>query len=108
MPDNGHIALLVAVGAAITWALRALPFAALTPLRHSPVVRYLSVHMPVGVMVILALYTLRDVPDAAGRQQFWSLFAVGATVGLHLWRARPLLSILVGTAVYVVLMSVWP
>ena len=108
MPDNGHIALLVAVGAAITWALRALPFAALTPLRHSPVVRYLSVHMPVGVMVILALYTLRGVPHAGGREQLWTLVAVGATVGVHLWRARPLASILLGTAVYVVLMSVWP
>ncbi|GEM_PF-3388649 len=62
----------------------------------------------VGVMVILALYTLRRMPDAVGRQQLWSLLAVGATIGLHLWRARPLLSILAGTAIYVVLMSVWP
>jgi hypothetical protein len=27
----------------------------------------------VGVMVILALYTLRRMPDAVGRQQLWSL-----------------------------------
>ena len=34
VPDNGYIALLVAVSAGITWALRALPFAVLVPLRQ--------------------------------------------------------------------------
>ncbi len=71
MPDTGYIAVLVAVSAAVTWALRALPFAVLAPMRHSAVVRYLSLHMPLGVMVMLALYTVRDIPEAAGRQQLW-------------------------------------
>ena len=35
MPDNAYIALLVVVSAAVTWALRALPFAALAPMRDS-------------------------------------------------------------------------
>lgn len=61
MADNAYIAVLVAVSAAVTWALRALPFAVLAPMRHSRVVKYLSVHMPVGVMLILAVYTVRTV-----------------------------------------------
>ena len=105
MPDNGHIALLVAVSAAVTWALRVVPFAVLAPMRDSAVVRYLSVHMPVGVMVMLALYTLRGAPEHTGRQLIWLAVAVSVTVGLHLWRRHALASILAGTAVYVVLMS---
>lgn len=108
MSGAGHIALLVAVSAAITWALRALPFAMLAPMRHSAIVRYLSLHMPLGVMVMLALYTVRPAPDAGTRQLLWQLIAVATTVGVHLWRRHALVSILVGTAVYVVLMSVWP
>src|SRR5262245_56909950 len=112
MPDSvsgaGHIALLVAVIAAITWALRALPFAMLAPMRHSAIVRYLSLHMPLGVMVMLALYTVRPAPDAGLRQRLWQLIAVAMTVGVHLWRRHALVSILVGTAVYVLLMSLWP
>lgn len=105
--DNAHIALLVGVAAVITWGLRALPFAALAPLRHSAVVRYLSVHMPVGVMVMLAIYTLRGPVEAGdGRQLLWLAIAVVVTVGLHLWRRQAVLSILAGTAVYVTLMSV--
>lgn len=107
MPDTGYIALLVAVSAAVTWALRALPFVVLAPMRHSAVIRYLSLHMPLGVMVMLALYTLRDVPEAAGRQQIWLLIAVLVTAGLQVWRRHALLSIFVGTGIYVALMSLW-
>lgn len=105
MPDTGYIALLVAVSAAVTWGLRALPFAALAPLRHSAVVRYLSLHMPLGVMVMLALYTIRDAPEASVYQQIWLAVAVLVTVALQLWRRHALLSILAGTVVYVVAMS---
>lgn len=103
----GHIAALVAVSAGVTWALRALPFAVLAPMRHSVIVRYLSLHMPLGVMVMLALYTVRDVAEAAGRQQVWMVIAVLVTAGLQLWRRHALLSILAGTVVYVALMTAW-
>ncbi|NVN51648.1 putative membrane protein [Mycolicibacterium hippocampi] len=84
MPDNGYILLLVVVSAAVTWALRALPFAALAPMRDSAVVKYLSVHMPVGVMLILAIYTLQTVAGETARQMWWLAIAVGLTAGLHL------------------------
>lgn len=110
MPElsgNAYIALLVAVSAAVTWALRVLPFAVLAPMRDSAVVKYLSVHMPVGVMVILTLYTLREAPKAGGLDLVWLVIGVSVTAGLHLWRRQALLSILVGTASYVTLMSVF-
>ena len=105
MPDNAYIALLVSVSAAVTWALRALPFAALAPMRHSAVVRYLSVHMPVGVMVMLAIYTLHTAARETPRDVLWLAVGVMVTAGLHLWRRQALLSILVGTATYVALMT---
>jgi branched-subunit amino acid transport protein AzlD len=107
MPDNGHILLLVLVSAAVTWALRALPFAVLAPMRHSTVVRYLSVHMPVGVMAMLAIYTLHGAQRDTPREVLFLVVGVAVTAGLHLWRRQALLSILVGTAAYVTLVSVW-
>jgi len=109
MPElsgSAYIALLVGVSAAVTWALRILPFAALAPMRDSAIVKYLGVHMPVGVMVILALYTLRGAPRA-GLDLAWLAIGVLVTAGLHLWRGQALLSILVGTASYVALVSFW-
>jgi len=105
MADNSHITAMVLVSAAITWVLRALPFAVLVPMRRSAVVRYLSLHMPLGVMVILAFYTVRHVP-AAGAVPGWSaLAALAVTVGLHLWRRNILLSIVAGTLTNVLIVS---
>ncbi|MEV6979505.1 AzlD domain-containing protein [Kitasatospora sp. NPDC093806] len=105
MPDTPYLLAAVAVSTAVTWALRALPFAALAPLRASAVVRYLSTRMPAGVMVILLAYCLRDLPGS-GSRAVAPVVALAVTVGLHLWRRNALLSILGGTAVHVVLASV--
>jgi len=107
VPTNGYIAVLVLVAAGVTWALRALPFVVLAPLRDSSVVRYLSIHMPVGVMVMLTVYTLRGATDGTAREIAWLTIAVLITAGLHLLRRQAMLSILAGTAVYVTLMSLW-
>jgi branched-subunit amino acid transport protein AzlD len=105
MADNSHIVAMVLVSAAITWVLRALPFAVLAPMRRSAVVRYLSLHMPLGIMVILAFYTVRNVP-AAGALPGWSaVAALAVTVGLHLWRRNVLLSIVAGTLTNVLMVS---
>ncbi|MEU1334858.1 AzlD domain-containing protein [Streptomyces sp. NPDC005865] len=104
MSDTGYAVAAVLVAAAVTWALRALPFAALAPLRSSPTVRYLSTRMPAGVMVILVVYCLRDTPLTQPRA-LAPVAALAVTAGLHLWRRNALLSILGGTTVHVVLAS---
>jgi branched-subunit amino acid transport protein AzlD len=101
MADTAQIAATVLVSAAITWALRALPFAVLAPMRRSVVVRYLSLHMPLGVMVILAFYTVRNVPTAGALPRWSAVAALAVTVGLHLWRRNALLSIVGGTLTHV-------
>ena len=103
MPEPGYVAAAVAVSAAVTWTLRAAPFAVLAPMRDSAVVGYLSRHMPLGVLLILALYTLRDVPLELSPAALPVAVAVTVTVGLHLWRRNALLSILTGTTVHVAL-----
>ncbi|WP_055570193.1 branched-chain amino acid transporter permease [Streptomyces atriruber] len=104
MPDASYAIAAVLVTAAVTWALRALPFAALAPLRESGTVQYLSTRMPAGVMLILVVYCLRDLALAQPRA-LAPVVAVAVTVGLHLWRRNALLSILGGTAVHVILSS---
>ncbi|MFH8592329.1 branched-chain amino acid transporter permease [Streptomyces rimosus] len=104
MPDPRYAVAAVLVTAAVTWGLRALPFAALTPLRASRTVRYLSARMPAGVMVILLAYCLRDL-SFTQPSSLAPLTALAVTVGLHLWRRNALLSILGGTAVHVILAS---
>ena len=105
MPDALYLLAAVAISAAVTWGLRALPFAALTRLRASRTVDYLSDRMPTGVMVILLIYCLRDVPLTAAAGLKPPALALAVTICLHLWRHNAVLSILGGTVVNVTLAS---
>ncbi|MGO1592112.1 MAG: branched-chain amino acid transporter permease [Ancrocorticia sp.] len=101
---HGYVLAAILVTAGVTWALRALPFAILAPLRESNILRYISEAMPVGVMILLAAYTLRDTALNVAAISSAAL-AVGVTVGVHLWKGNSLISIFAGTGVYVVLAS---
>lgn len=104
MPETPYLIAVAAVSAAVTWALRALPFTIVARLRASHTLEYLRPRMPAGVMVILALYILQDQP-VVGMEALVPAMALAVTVGLHLWRGNPLLSVFAGTAVNVVLTS---
>ena len=105
MPDTAYLVAASLTMFAVTFALRSLPFAVLRPLRDSALVAYLSRHMPAGIMVILAVYTLRGVSLGETPHGLPEAIALVATVTLHLWKRNAVASIIGGTAVYVVLVN---
>ncbi|WP_017555773.1 branched-chain amino acid transporter permease [Nocardiopsis baichengensis] len=108
MPETGYMAAAVAVCTAITWALRALPFAVLSRLRQSPLAAYLDTAMPAGIMVILAACTLRGADWGAASSAGPTAPALAVTVGLHLWLRNAVVSILAGTAACIALTALAP
>lgn len=106
MTDPWYVLSAVLVSAAVTWTLRAAPFAMLAPLRHSALLAYIGDRMPVGIMVILSAYTLRETDPVALGSAGPVVLALAITIGLHLWRGSMTLSIFAGTATYVLVTSV--
>lgn len=107
MPDLGYLLAAVAVGAIITIALRALPFAILKPLRRSKFVIAIGRWMPAGILLILAVVILRD--ELMARSDHWwaVLVATAVTIVVHLLgRRRAVLSVAAGTACYILLLNV--
>jgi branched-subunit amino acid transport protein AzlD len=98
MPDPGYLLGLVLVSAAITWALRAVPFALLAPMRRRPHIGRLAGQLPLGVMLILALSTMRGVSIHDTDRAMGFVVAVAVTIALQLWRRSAALSIVAGTA----------
>ncbi|PPG41229.1 branched-chain amino acid transporter permease [Pseudoclavibacter sp. RFBA6] len=97
----------VAVCGGITFALRAVPFAALKPLRDSKTVQRLAVWMPAGILAILAVVTFSDFA-VEPRTSLWAAIALAVTIGVHLgFGRRTLLSVGLGTATFVVLVNVF-
>lgn len=64
-----------------------------------------AVLVPVGVMTVLVVYTLASALDAPGGLAP-ALIAGAVTLALHAWRRSSGLSILAGTAVYMLLVNV--
>lgn len=106
-PTTAYLVGAVLVSAAVTWALRAAPFAVLVPLRLSALVPYLNASMPVGVMTILVVYSMSSNAHNAHVASPWAALAIATTVTavIHLWRRNFVLSILVGTGLHVLLAS---
>ena len=104
MPDVGYVAAALGVFLAVTFTLRAAPFLVVERLRESRAVAWLGARMPVGIMVILVIYTLREPAGTTAPRGIVEAVALAVTVGLHLWRRNALLSIVGGTAVYAALL----
>ena len=94
--------ILVAVMALVTMALRFLPF--LVFRKQTPsYITYLGTVLPAAIIGMLVIYCLKDVSFLAAPYGLPELLAVGCVVCIQIWKQNSILSILSGTAVYMVL-----
>lgn len=103
MPDNLYYLSAILVAAAITFCLRALPFGMKAALAESRLLISLARWIPLGAMVILALYGLAQLDFSSPALALPGLLAALVTVVVHLWRRNLMLTLLLGTLTCVVL-----
>ena len=97
------IAGAVTLGTIIT---RFLPFLLFPDNKPIPkVVEYLGRTLPAAMMGLLVVYSLRSTDLLGGSHGIPEAIAVAVTALLHLWRRNTLLSILAGTACYMLLVQ---
>lgn len=104
--DKLHAALLIAVVALVTAALRFLPFLIFGQNKKTPpLVTYLGQVLPYAIMGMLVVYCLKDITLFAA--PFGIPEAVGCAIvaALHVWKRNTLLSIGVGTVCYMLLVQ---
>lgn len=104
--SNLHAGMLVAIMALVTLLLRALPFIIFNGKRKTPAfITYLSNVLPYAIMGMLVVYCLRGTEIIMPPHGIPELIACIVVVGLHLWERNTLLSIAIGTAVYMMLIQ---
>lgn len=106
MGNNLHVLLQILVMAAVTAALRFLPFLIFRNDEKRPaVITYLGEVLPYGVMGMLVVYCLKNVTLLSAPHGLPEFLAVAAVALLHIWKRNTLLSIFGGTAFYMVLVQ---
>ncbi len=98
---------MIAVSAAITFMLRALPFFAFSGEREMPEwLERLGQALPPAIMAVLIVYCLKDIPTAYRTEALPKLAGVAATVIVYKLKHNTLAGLVAGTAVYMLLIRV--
>ena len=98
--------VIVSMVALATQITRWLPFLMFPENKQPPkVVLYLGRVLPPAMMGLLVVYSLRSTDLLTGSHGLPEAIAVAVTAGLHLWKRSTLLSILAGTAGYMLLVQ---
>lgn len=105
MNPKVYAALLILTMGAVTQLLRFLPFAVFSRGTPKPVL-YLGRVLPASTMAMLVVYCLKDVSFVSFGTWVPEALAVLLVVGLHKWKHSTLLSIVGGTAAYMLLVQV--
>lgn len=96
-------AAAIGVVAIVTWALRAFPFLLFGGRPLPKMIRYLGKALPPAIMTVLVIYCLRGTEFGQTPYGIPELAACAAVVLLQFFRKNMYLSIIAGTAVYMIL-----
>ena len=101
------LAMMIAVMSAVTVLLRFLPFLLFGSGRKTPaVIEYLGKVLPYAIMGMLVVYCLKGVSFLRAPYGIPELIACLVVAVLQVVKRSTLLSIIAGTAVYMVLVQV--
>ncbi len=105
MITTGHALGIVAAIALVSAALRFFPSLVFRGKETPKSIIYLGDVLPYAIMGMLLVYCLKATPILASPHGLPELIAVLVTVLLQLWKRNSLLSMVVGTIVYMLLLQ---
>ncbi|MBQ4062374.1 MAG: AzlD domain-containing protein [Christensenellaceae bacterium] len=104
MSEMTRSVLIVAVVALVTVLIRFLPFIIFKKGRETPpFVTYLGKVLPYAIMGMLVVFCLKNISFIDAPHGLPELIACAIVAGLHLWKRNTLISIVGGTACYMLM-----
>lgn len=101
--------LLIFIAAFFTFVLRAIPFLLFRGTHQMPPrVKKIADLLPPAIMAVLVIYCLKENLVHLGTNSISTFIAVLTVILAHLWKRNTLLSIFMGTAVYMLCIRVLP
>jgi branched-subunit amino acid transport protein AzlD len=100
-----YIIFGIIIAALATYATRILPFLFFAKKEPGPLVRHIEFFMPMMIMVILVFYAIKDVPFGEYPYAIPEFIGILVAFLMHLWKKNALLSIIVATIIYMVLIQ---
>ena len=106
MPDYTHALIVMLVMGGCVLLTRILPVIIFGHSERVPeFILYLGKVIPYTAMGLLIVYCLRDVSILGGTHGVPELIAMAVVVASYLWKRNTIVSVVLGTAVYMVLLQ---
>ena len=101
--NNTYALAAILVMAFVTALLRFLPFMVMRNRKTPAYVEYLGRVLPYAVMAMLVVYCLKGINLTTAPFGLCEIAAVAVVIGVHVWKRNTLLSIVLGTVCYMLL-----
>lgn len=86
---------------------RSLAFLLFKPGKNMPAyIRYLGRALPAAIFAMLVVYCLKNVSFVSGSYGIPEMIGLMVTTAIHLWKHNMMLSMVAGTAIYMLLVQV--
>lgn len=103
---NNHAALVILIMGLVTLATRLLPVLIFGRGEKVPdYILYLGKVVPFTAMGLLIVYCLKDVSVVESPHGLPELIALAVVSGSYLWKRNTILSVVIGTVVYMILVQ---
>lgn len=103
--SNKYILAVTIVMSLVTIVFRAFPFIVMKGKETPDIVIYLGNILPYSIMGMLLIYCLKDVNILKGHHGIPEALAILVVVILHKWKHNTMLSLSVGTLLYMLLVQ---
>lgn len=101
-----YLFFMILTMAGVTLLLRFLPFIIFRGKKETPeFVDYLGRVLPFSIVAMLVIYCLKGIDFIGDNQGIPEIIASLTVVVLHVWKRNNLLSIITGTALYMILVQ---
>lgn len=105
--ETVKILFVILICAAITFGIRAVPFAIFGGRKELPdIVQYLARYLSPVIMAALIVYCLKGMLTQGIGENLAVIVGIAVTAVLHLWKKNTLLSIAVGTMIYMIIIRI--
>ena len=105
MTDLSYLLLVMLVMTVATYATRLTPFVLFSHGQERALINFIAKNTPPMIMTILVIYMLKGV-NYLSFEGVYTFIAILATVVFHLYKRNALLSIIAGTAVYMIAVQI--
>lgn len=103
MNDIVHLLSVITVVAIGTFITRALPFVFFNSIKPPAILSTIEKNLPPMILLLLVFYCLKDVYWFQPPHGIPELFTILVVTTLHVWKRNAMLSIFIGTGLYMLL-----